>query len=72
MNASPIQSAVAVAGSQSELARRCGVKQGHVWKWLQSGRIPAERVIAVEAATGISRTELRPDIYPVETTQQAA
>jgi DNA-binding transcriptional regulator YdaS (Cro superfamily) len=66
MNASPIQSAIAAAGSQSELARRCGVKQGHVWKWLKSGRVPPTRVLAVEAATGISRHELRPDIYPVE------
>ena len=27
-------------------------------------RVPAERVIAVEKATGVSRNELRPDIYP--------
>ncbi len=27
----------------------------------------AEHVLAVEAATGISRHELRPDIYPLET-----
>src|SRR5262249_61669544 len=26
-------------------------------------RIPAERVLAVEAATGVSRTMLRPDLY---------
>jgi len=72
MNKIAIESAVAIAGSQSELARRIGVRQGYVWKWLRSGRIPAERVIAVEAATGISRHELRPDIYPVESGEQAA
>lgn len=71
MNKIAIESAVAIAGSQSELARRIGVRQGYVWKWLRSGRIPAERVIAIEAATGISRHELRPDIYPIAD-QQAA
>jgi DNA-binding transcriptional regulator YdaS (Cro superfamily) len=27
-------------------------------------RVPAERVLAIEAATGVPRHELRPDIYP--------
>ncbi len=71
MNATAIEIAVKRAGSQSELARRIGVRQGYIWKWLKSGRIPAERVLAVEAATGISRSELRPDIYPAAD-QQAA
>lgn len=71
MNATAIEIAVKRAGSQSELARRIGVRQGYIWKWLRSGRIPAERVLAVEAATGISRSELRPDIYPAAD-QQAA
>lgn len=55
------------AGSQSELARICGVSQPAVWKWLQSSkRLPAEYVLRVEAATGVSRHDLRPDIYPVD------
>lgn len=29
-------------------------------------RVPAERVLEVERATGISRHKLRPDLYPVE------
>jgi len=28
-------------------------------------RVPAERVLLVEAATGISRHDLRPDLYPL-------
>ena len=53
------------AGSQSQLARICGVSQPSVWKWLQSSkRLPAEYVLRVEAATGVSRHDLRPDIYP--------
>jgi len=38
-----------------------------VWKWVQSGkRLPAEHVLVVEHATGISRHLLRPDIYPAD------
>ena len=65
-----LSDAVERAGSQSALARICGVSQTSVWKWLQSSkRIPAEYVLRVEAATGISRHHLRPDIYPVELPQ---
>lgn len=38
---------------------------------MQSGkRLPAEHVLAVEAATGVSRHLLRPDIYPLSERQQ--
>jgi DNA-binding transcriptional regulator YdaS (Cro superfamily) len=60
-----LQKGVEVLGSQAELARICGVSTTAVWKWLQSSkRLPAEHVLAVEAATGVSRHDLRPDIYP--------
>ena len=59
--------AIDAAGSQSELARRLGTRQSTVSSWLlRSGRVPAEFVLKVEAATGISRHDLRPDIYPIE------
>lgn len=62
-----LERAVECIGSQSELARLCGVSQAAVWKWLQSSkRLPAEHVLRVEEKTGISRHWLRPDIYPVE------
>lgn len=60
-----LKTAVERAGSQAELARLCGVTQPAVWKWVQSSkRVPAEFVLAVEAATGVSIHDLRPDIYP--------
>ena len=62
-----LQRAVAIAGSQTELARRIGLKQAHVWNWLNKARrVPGEAVLAIEAATGgkVTRTELRPDLYP--------
>lgn len=62
-----LSQAIAHVGSQSALARICGVGQSTVWKWVQQGhRLPAEHVLTVETATGIPRHLLRPDIYPVD------
>lgn len=59
--------AIAKAGSQAEIARIAGVSPTAVWKWVQSSkRVPAEFVLKIEAATGVSRHDLRPDIYPRE------
>jgi TorA maturation chaperone TorD len=44
----------------SALARQIGVSQPAVSGWK---RVPPDRVIATEAATGVPRTELRPDLY---------
>lgn len=37
----------------------------------QWDRVPADRVLSVESVTGVSRHDLRPDIYPVEAREQA-
>lgn len=56
---------VEIAGSQSEVARKLGVPQPTFWKWLQSSkRLPAEYVLNAEKMFGVSRHDLRPDIYP--------
>lgn len=47
-------------GGVSELARRLGISQPSVSAWT---RIPADRVIAIEAITGVARNKLRPDLY---------
>lgn len=61
-----LELAVAIAGGQSATARLCKVSQAAVWKWLQSGkRLPAEQVLTVSSATGVSPHLLRPDIYPL-------
>ena len=46
-----------------ELARRLGISSPAISQWTI---VPAERVIAVEAVTHVSRHHLRPDIYPQE------
>jgi DNA-binding transcriptional regulator YdaS (Cro superfamily) len=59
--------AVTAVGSLAALARQCGVSTTAVWKWVQSAkRVSPEYVLRVEAATGVSRHALRPDIYPRE------
>ena len=55
-----LHAAILAAGGVSELARRIGIAQPSVSNW---DRVPAERVLSVEAATGISRARLRPDLY---------
>lgn len=52
--------AIAAVGGVSALARLLGVSQPAVSAWR---RVPPERVLAVEAASGIPRTALRPDLY---------
>lgn len=48
-------------GDGTRLAKQIGISRAAFWHWR---RVPAERVIAVEAATGIPRERLRPDLYP--------
>jgi hypothetical protein len=56
--------AVSRAGGQTALARELGIKPQAVQRWCSTGRLPPLRVLAVEAASGVSRKALRPDIYP--------
>lgn len=64
MPKSAIQKAAAAAGGQSALARSLKVTPQAVQKMCATGRVPAERVLDIERATGVHRSELRPDIYP--------
>nr|WP_299597605.1 YdaS family helix-turn-helix protein [Sphingomonas bacterium] len=55
------------AGSWSALATICGCTPGNLSQ-LKKKRspLPAQYVLKVEAATGISRHDLRPDLYPID------
>lgn len=55
-----LQEAIRAAGGVTELARRIGIAQPSVSNW---SRVPAERVLTVEAVTGVARAILRPDLY---------
>ena len=55
-----LELAIKAAGGVASLARGIGIAQPSVSAW---SRIPAERVLAVEALTRVNRFVLRPDLY---------
>lgn len=55
-----LDEAIRAAGGVGALARKIGISQPSVSNW---SHVPAERVLSVEAATGVSRVTLRPDLY---------
>lgn len=61
-----LERAIWEARSQRKLAAQLGISAMAITKWKQRRQVPAERVLAIEKATGVSRHELRPDIYPPE------
>jgi DNA-binding transcriptional regulator YdaS (Cro superfamily) len=67
MSEPALRQAIQIAGSQQLLAEKVGVTQTAVSNWVnRAKRCPAERVLQIERVTGVSRHELRPDIYPQE------
>ncbi len=58
-----LQKAIDAAGGVAALARILGIAQPSVSGWT---RVPADRVAAIESATGVSRAELRPDLFASE------
>jgi len=55
-----LEAAIRAAGGVVALAHKLGISQPSVSNW---SRVPAERVMAVEAVTGVLRAILRPDLY---------
>ena len=55
-----LEEAIRAAGGVGALARKTGVSQPSISNW---SRVPAEYVLAVEAATGVGRGALRRDLY---------
>ncbi|MBT9373413.1 Cro/CI family transcriptional regulator [Rhizobium sp. CSW-27] len=48
------------AGGVVSLARELGIKHTSLYRW---ARVPAARALEFERITGISRHDLRPDVY---------
>src|ERR1043166_8204884 len=55
-----LEQAIHAAGGVGALAKKIGISQPSVSNWAP---IPAERVLAIEAITGVNRTVLRPDLF---------
>lgn len=59
-----IQQAVKKAGGYAALGRELGISRHRVWNWANMGiRVPPQFVLDIEGATGISRHNLRPDVF---------
>ncbi|MBC3421816.1 MULTISPECIES: YdaS family helix-turn-helix protein [Pseudomonas] len=65
MNPTPLERAIHAAGSGKALADLLGVTPMAVSYWKTRG-VPARQALPIEKATGVSRHELRPDLYPSE------
>jgi DNA-binding transcriptional regulator YdaS (Cro superfamily) len=66
---SALELAVANVGGQAEFARLIGVTAQAVSQW---NKVPPLRVLEVERVSGVSRHELRPDLYPREVSEARA
>jgi YdaS antitoxin of YdaST toxin-antitoxin system len=55
-----LKKAIAAAGNKSRLAELLKIQRQAISKWK---RVPLNRILAVEAATGVRREELRPELY---------
>jgi DNA-binding transcriptional regulator YdaS (Cro superfamily) len=77
MKTNPIQDAIRAAGSGPKLAQQLGISARAIYKWAArwddgiQAAVPAHRAIEIEAATGIPRSHLRPDLWG-ETPRTAA
>jgi len=60
---SAIDRAIEMGGGATRLASTLGVKVNVVTNWRGRRTVPAEHVLAIEAATGVSRHDLRPDVF---------
>jgi DNA-binding transcriptional regulator YdaS (Cro superfamily) len=58
-----LKRAVKVSGGQAEFARLIGITAQAVSQW---DEVPPLRVLEVERISGVSRYELRPDLYPLD------
>lgn len=57
--------AIKIAGGQCALAEKLGVAQCTISAWVNRNKKapPPEYVLQIEAMTGVSRYELRPDVF---------
>ncbi len=72
-NLEALQKAIDIVGSQTQMAKKCGTSQQRIWNWLnRDKKVPAEYVLTIEQVSGISRHDLRSDIYPLKNHHQVA
>lgn len=63
MSDTPVVRAIKGAGGLTKLAASLRISKQAVAQWEE---VPPLRVLEVERISGVSRHELRPDLYPIE------
>jgi len=63
MSDTPLYRAIEAAGGLTKLAASLQITKQAVAQW---DEVPPLRVLEVERVSGVSRHELRPDLYPLE------
>ncbi|CAB4122757.1 Putative bacterial antitoxin YdaS [uncultured Caudovirales phage] len=53
-----IEKAITACGSQAKLAELIGCTQQNVSFWRRQGFVPPDRILEIEQASGVGRTEL--------------
>ncbi len=64
MSIEAMTAAAKAAGSQTALAKELGCTPQNVQWMCSTGSVPAKHVLKIESVTGVSRHQLRPDLYP--------
>jgi len=59
-----LERAIKAVGGLAGLAAPLGISMQAISQW---DEVPPLRVLAVERVSGVSRHDLRPDLYPLET-----
>lgn len=62
-NRPALRRAIAVAGSQTKLAAKLGIRQPSIAEWLARNTVPIDRCTMIETLTGVRCEDLRPDVY---------
>jgi DNA-binding transcriptional regulator YdaS (Cro superfamily) len=70
MSSIAMAAVVKAVGSQTALAKILGCTPQNVQRMCATGNIPAKHVLKIEAASGVSRSRLSPELYPAATLNQ--
>lgn len=63
LKAQGLKDVLSYFGKPEDLAHALGISRQAVYKWIQKGCIPAERIGDIRKVTGIPSYYIRPDLF---------